>query len=220
MARLTPGRRAIVPDIEISDVRMLARGDLAILAQPRPPRSLQTLRDSHHRVARAVAAGLRNDAIADLTGYSVNRVNILRHDPSFMELVAHYRSIITAEYATAADPVIDYMRTNALKAQRMLSDKLDKATEEDEFLPTRDLLGIAELGLDRTGYGKVNKNVNVNVDFAAQLEAMRKRAAEVESKRSPRTIEAQASPRPQSPPSASDIPPAAERLVAPPFRRL
>ena len=94
-----------------------------------------------------------------------------------MELVAHYRSIVTAEYVRVADPVIEYLSSNALKAQAMLSDKLDDFADKGEFLPTRDLLGIAELGLDRTGYGKVNKNLNVNVDFAANLEAARKRSA-------------------------------------------
>jgi len=92
-----------------------------------------------------------------------------------VDLVAHYRSMIDAEWV-GQDTVIEYMKTNALKAQAMISDKLDAAAEANEFLPTRDLLGIAELGLDRTGYGKVNKNVNVNVDFAANLEAARRRS--------------------------------------------
>jgi hypothetical protein len=200
MATLQRGRKHIQEVPEVLEVRSLSRSDLSVLAAPRAKNSIQNLRDTHHRVARAVAAGLRNDAICELTGYSLARVWTLQQDPSFKELIAHYRAIITAEFADAADPVIDYMRNNALKAQAMLSDKLDDAMEKNEFLPTRDLLGIAELGLDRTGYGKVNKNVNVNVDFAANLEAMRKRAAEVERKRSSRVIEAQAShaPQPQS----------------------
>jgi hypothetical protein len=52
---------------------------------------------------------------------------------------------------------------------------------------------MAELSLDRTGYGKVNKNVNINVDFAAQLEAAINRSSRA------RAIEAPASPlAPQS----------------------
>jgi len=190
-----------------------------VLQQPRPGPQLQTIRDTHHKIARAVASGLNSNEVAALCGISVNRVGVLRSDPAFKELVAHYRAIITADWAEAADPVTDYLRANALKAQAMLSDKLDAAAEKDEFLPTRDLLGIAELGLDRTGYGKVNKNVNVNVDFAARLEDARKRT---DALREVRTIEAVT--QPQSVPGAKPTP--ALRSVPPPspiaatFRRL
>jgi hypothetical protein len=162
-----------------------------------------------------VAAGLQLKEVAELTGRSYASVKILQQDPAFKELVAHYRGMITAEFVREADPVISYLRDNAVKAQAMLSDKLDAAMEANEFLPTRDLLGIAELGLDRTGYGKVNKNVNVNVDFAASLEAARNRSARV---RAPQ-IEASAL-APQSPPSDSDVPPVSDRLAASTFRRL
>jgi hypothetical protein len=128
----------------------------------------------------------------------------MRQDPAHRELVAHYRAILTAEWAAEADPVTDYLRSNALKAQAMLSDKLDAAAEKDEFLPTRDLLGIAELGLDRTGYGKVNKNVNVNLDFAKHLEEARQRS---DRAREVRTIEApRPTLRPQSVPSGPSLP--------------
>ena len=206
--RLQRGRKAIGADPEVVSVRPLSRADLAVLAQPRPRNSIQTLRDTHHRLARAVAGGLNDDACAEVTGYSIGRIFTLRQDPAFKELVAHYRAILTAEWASQ-DSVIEYMRTNALKAQAMISDKLDKAFEENEFLPTRDLLGIAELGLDRTGYGKVNKNVNVNVDFAAHLEAARKRQASAA-----RQIEAPPK-QPQSPQGGGSPALSSDRPAAP-----
>lgn len=214
MAKLQRGHKAIAPVPEVSDIRVLKRADLAVLTLPRPLKTLQTLRDTHHRVARAVAAGLSNAEVAEVTGFSIGRVNTLRADPAFRELVAHKRAMIDAEFAENADPVIGYLKNNALKAAAMLSDKLDAAAEADEFLPTRDLLGIAELGFDRTGYGKVNKNVNINVDFAAQLEAARKRSA---AAREPRQIEAQrTSQLPQSAPAG----PIAPRRSVPSLRRL
>lgn len=217
MATLQRGRKAIAQVPEVSDIRVLARADLAVLTIPRPPNQIQNVRDTHHAVARAIAAGLSNAEVAALTGRSINRVSTLRQDPAFKELVAHKRAMIDAEFAASADPVIDYLRGNALKAAAMLSDKLDDAMDKEEFLPTRDLLGIAELGFDRTGYGKVNKNVNINVDFAAQLEAARKRSA---SARTPRTIEAQPSPL-GSQSAPTDVPSASRRSVPPPpFRRL
>ncbi len=219
MARLH--RKGIAQTPEVSDIRVLERADLVVLSQPRPAPQIQTIRDSHHRMARAVASGLANAEVAAVCGVSISRVSLLRQDPAFKELVAHKRSMIDVEWAEAADPVVELLKSNALKAQAMISDKIDAAMEAQEFLPTRDLLGIAELGLDRTGYGKVNKNVNVNVDFAASLEAARKRSA---TAREPRLIEATRSPSlsPQS--GQDDRPsPALNRPVSPPpavLRRL
>jgi len=199
MARFQRGPRAISAPIEIHDLRTLTRADLAVLAQPRPANSIQNLRDSHHAVARAVAAGMSDAEVAQATGYSIGRVNMLRRDPAFQDLIAHKRAMIDAEFASAGDAVIDYLKGNALKAAKMLSDKLDHADEQGEFLPTRDLLGIAELGFDRVGYGKQTKNLNVNVDFAANLERARRRTTEA---RTARVIEA-IPHEPQSAPAAS-----------------
>ena len=164
------------PIPEITNIREVTRADLAHLIVKREANVVRNLRDNHHRIARAVASGMSNGDVAATCGVTISRVVSLKLDPAFIELTAHYRAIITSEWAQQ-DTVIEFMRTNALKAQAMISDKLDDAAERNEFLPTRDLLGIAELGLDRTGYGKVNKNVNINVDFAAKLEAARGRAS-------------------------------------------
>jgi DNA-binding CsgD family transcriptional regulator len=214
---LQRGHSHIEQEPEIVSARELTRADLAVLTEKRPPNQVQRLRDTHHRIARAVAAGMRNDEIAATCGVSYNRVSTLRNDPAFSELVAHYRAVITAEYAATADPVIEFMATNALKAQAMLSDKLDDADAKGEFLPTRDLLGIAELGLDRTGYGKVNKNVNVNVDFAATLEAARARIRAARATAT--TIEGELlTPAPNLAPESASMPPMPTR--APALRRI
>lgn len=208
MPTLQRGRSATAKTPQITNIRELSRSDLSHLTEKRAPTTIATIRDNHHRIARAIASGLSNVDVAACCGISVNRVSMLKSDPSVVELIAHYRGVITAEWAQQ-DTVIEFMRSNALKAQAMISDKLDEAAEKNEFLPTRDLLGIAELGLDRTGYGKVNKNVNVNVDFAARLEAARNRADEV---RSARVIEGELSqPVPASPQSA----PVVEHVNAP-----
>lgn len=160
---------------EVSDFRVLTRADLAVLSEKRPVVTLQTLRDTHHRVARAVAAGLPTAEVAKGCGISNNRVSILKQDPAFKELVAHYRAIVTAEYVRSVDNFMEVATGNMLKAAAMLSDKLDDAIDKGEFLPTRDLIAIQDTGADRFGYGKMQKNLNVNVDFASQLEAARKR---------------------------------------------
>lgn len=204
--------RVIAKSPEVSDIRVLSRADLSVLTIKREVSTLQSLSDSHHRVARAVAAGLSNAEVAEITGRSINRISILRQDPSFRELVAHKRAMIDAEFAIAADPVIELLQSVRTKSLAMIEDKIDAASDAGEFLPSRDLATFAELGLDRTGYGKVNRNVNVNVDFAAALEKARARSA------SPRQIEATASRSPQSP--AETQPPHPQSRLAPAFRRL
>jgi hypothetical protein len=196
---------------EVSDLRTLTRADLTVLTIKRPTTSLQNLRDGHHRIARAIAAGLSNGEVSQTCGIGYNRVSLLRSDPSFMELVAHYRAIITAEWAAAADPVVELLASVRTKSLAMIEAKIEHAEANEEFLPSRDLATFAELGLDRTGYGKVNKNVNVNVDFAAALEKARSRSA------SARQIEAHPSRLPQSPPEEHSIAPSPR--VAPTLRR-
>lgn len=167
--------RAQVP--EISGIRSLARTDLSALLEKRPKATLVQLRDNHHRIARALAAGLPPTTVSALCGISINRVCVLKDDPAFAELVAHYRAVVTADHFEQLDVVNEYLGSVRTKALAMLEDKIDDTADKGEFLPTRDLVAISELGLDRTGYGKVNKNVNVNVDFAAQLESARRRSA-------------------------------------------
>lgn len=211
---LRPGRSR-VQHPEVSGIRELARADLAVLAAPRPVQTLATLRDNHHRIARAVASGMSNYEVAETCGVSYNRVSMFRQDPAFMELVAHYRAILTDEWKSAADPVVGFLSSIRTKSLAMIEEKIDAAAEANEFLPSRDLATFAELGLDRTGYGKVNKNVNINVDFAAQLEAARKRSAGA------RQIEASVVPTlaPQSP-SRAEHTPVPPSTVSPPTPRI
>lgn len=163
---------------EISNLRSLARADLSVLLEKRPQKNLQSIRDTHHRVARAVAAGLPNHEVAQACGYSQNRIAMLKKDPAFQELVAHYRAIVTAEFVRSVDNYMEVATANMLKAEVMISDKIDEALEKNETLPMRDLIAIAGDRADRFGYGKTRANINVNMDFAAQLEAARRRSAQ------------------------------------------
>jgi hypothetical protein len=220
MARLQRGRSPIAPTVSITDVRPLTRADLTHLTVKREPQTLANLRDNHHRIARAVASGMSNADVAQACGVSISRVSTLRADPTFRELVAHKRSMIDVEWAASADPVVEIMKTNAMKAAAMLSDKIDEAAEKNEYLPTRDLVAIQEFGFDRTGYGKVNKNVNINVDFAAKLEEAKNRSSRAPAMR---VIEGQSSPVPAGPQSGEKPANAPHQAVSSPplsFRRM
>lgn len=217
--KLQRGRQPNESLPEVSDIRELTRGDLLHLTEKRPANGITAIRDNHHRIARCVASGLTNTQTAQFCGIGYNRVSQLRADPSFQELVAHYRGMLTREWIEAADPVIEFLGSIRTKSLAMIEDKIDAAAEAGEFLPSRDLATFAELGLDRTGYGKVNKNVNVNVDFAANLEAARKRS---DRARDSRTIEGTVASAsiPQSSGVSEPSPPARHPAPPSPFRRI
>lgn len=176
-------RGKIASKPEVIAIRALTRDDLGLLAAERPSDSTRAgsdpiakLRDTHHRLARMVASGLRMTDIATQSGYSYQRVMTLQKDPSFIELVARYRSRIDEAWGREQDAYAELMTANMLKAERMLADKLEDAEDEDTTLPTRELIAISRDAADRMGYGKRQTNLNVNVDFAAKLEAARARS--------------------------------------------
>ena len=167
---------------QILSVRPLVESDLAVLREKSAPIArLQTLRDSHHNIARLMAAGLSNVRIAETTGHSLPSLSRWRNDPALQELVAHYRTIVTEEWRDEVDSVQRYAMSNMLKAERMLSDKLDKADEEDDLPSYRDLVSITSDRMDRFGFGKRSSQTNLNVDYAAALEAAIARRKTIEA---------------------------------------
>ena len=65
------------------------------------------------------------------------------------------------------------------KAERQISDRLDEADETGESLPIRDLVAVSRDAADRLGLGKKSTVTNLNVDFAAKLEAAIGRSAKI-----------------------------------------
>ena len=157
---------------QLLSVRPLEESDLAVLREKSAPIArLQTLRDSHHNIARLMAAGLTNTQIAQTTGHSLQSLTRWRNDPALQELVAGYRAVVTEEWRDEVDSFQRLAMSNMLKAERMLGDKLDKADEEDDLPTYRDLVSISSDRMDRFGFGKRSSQTNVNVDYAAALEA-------------------------------------------------
>jgi hypothetical protein len=166
----------------ISAVRSMTREDLAAL-QKKSASTLghvMKLRDSHHKVARLLASGMNQSEVAAMTGYSANRMSLLANSPTMIELIAHYRNLVTESWKESQDEYYAYIFTNGLKAQRMISDQLDEADDSGATpVPLNRLLAIAADSADRVGYTKKSTTVNINVDFAAKLEAARRRSMKV-----------------------------------------
>lgn len=178
-----------------------------------PTPQVVKLKDSHHRMARLFAAGLRDFEIAELTGYSPQRVMQLRHSRPMDDLVARYkREVVDEAYRKEVGGYYE----NAMKARdiamRQMLDQLEMCDETGEYFPPRTLSAIHADLADRTGYGKRSTQVNVNVDFAAQLDKAIARSREVgavphlklvESSPVPPRLEP---PRVERPPSFNPVP--------------
>jgi hypothetical protein len=127
------------------------------------------MRDSHHRVARLMASGVYKDyEVARMCGYSLAMIGLLRHDPAFNETLAHYRAL---EFNEASDFIArerEVMEDHAVKANRRITDILD---DEDTPIPLEKLIALRADAHDRVGLTKKQTNLNLNVDFAAKLEA-------------------------------------------------
>lgn len=184
-------------------IRELTRKDLEIITpenrRTRP--AVDRFRDTHHRVARFFAMGLRPKDIAKRTGYSLSRTYLLSSDPAFQELVAKYREEVTEGFKEAVDDYFEMAVSNMHKAERMLSDKLDEADAQGELPSIRELVTIASDRANRFGYAPKTVNLNVSTDLGKLLDRAIARSGKVLDIDPVRDGEVpQSSPTPGSPP--------------------
>lgn len=169
-----PRGRTALP-LEATVVRDLTPADLVLLETMRghKPRPLTKLRDSHHWLARKLASGSRPVEASMVTGYSPSRISILQADPTFQQLLQHYRENTDEIYAD----VHERMSSLSLEALEELRERLH---EEPETLSPLTLLEIVKTLADRTGYGPSSKSTvtTVNIDLAGRLDRARARVAQ------------------------------------------
>lgn len=157
--------------IEITAVRPLVREDLVTLTTvKRTPTTLSRLRESHHMIARLFAAGWKQKDIAERTGYSPTRISTLYADPAMKELISNYTAKINEGLELATEDFAAVATANMILAETLLRDKLLEAAEGGDDISTRELAGIVADRADRFGFGKRQTTVNLNVDFASQLD--------------------------------------------------
>lgn len=174
--------RLKLPRDTVKALRPLTLEDMEIVHHgARRVATVRNLSDSHHRVARLLASGLRPGVVAQRCGYSNQRITTLQADPAFQNLVAEYRKDVHEEWKAEIDEFYDLASANMLKAERQIADRLDSADNGEVTVPLRELIAIRSDSADRFGYGKKQTNVNLNVDFASQLERARARSAKVQT---------------------------------------
>jgi hypothetical protein len=160
----------------IRGVRSMVPADIESLRQPSSRTRLQNIRDSHHIIARLIVSGLTLKEVAAETGYSVARISVIRHSPAMEELIARYRGDDHSEWRKSRDATYEYMHRVRVKAARMIEEIL----EDEENPPKPDfVLKAFDSMSDRTNYHRKSTKENINVNFAAQLEAAFVRSREV-----------------------------------------
>lgn len=200
-----PLRGKIASPVRLIEVLPLAQEDLEVLHAPRARTIAQRFREPHHLVARLLATGMDQMEVARTVGYSVTRISQLEADPAFKQLLAVYRERITAKIEEKLDEFLNLATHNMVRAERTIADHFDQAEEEGELIPLKTALLIRADSADRFGYGKRQMNLNVNVDFAANLEKARQRSARVLGKEGG-SAPSSLPPAPSEPSSSPDAP--------------
>jgi site-specific recombinase XerD len=170
----------------IIGIRELTDEDLLTLQNRGASNPVKRFRDSHHKMARLFASGLRVSEVAELTGYSISRVSVFHNNPAFQALIAEKRGI---EDQIARDAISAYNQLileNGLKAERKLADKLDDDDESEE-LSVRELVSIARDAADRVGLSKRSIQTNISLDFASLLDRAIARSSKVIEDNLPRS---------------------------------
>lgn len=156
-------------------MRELAEADLAALTVEKgsEPSAIKRITDRHHALARNLASGMAEGEAALVCGISLSRISILKNDPQFRELLGFYRETVTEVYK-------DMHEKLAGVAQTALDEIQDRLEDTPEKVSMGQLMELAKLGADRTGYGPASSstNLNVTVDFAAKLREARARVAQ------------------------------------------
>src|SRR5688572_17892155 len=151
MRALEIARRSATPKPwAIEGVEELTREAMVLLASgagPADPKApLARISAPHHMLARLVAEGKANATISAITGYTPGRIETLRHDPAFADLVAHYEGEIVKDSPDVTARVAHL----ALTAQELLQERLE--TDPDSFTK-KELRDLMTTGLDRIGHG-------------------------------------------------------------------
>lgn len=158
--------------VEVDFVRELGEADLALLASGRgvKPPTLEKLRDRHHALARCLALSMKDAEASAVTGYSLSRISILKGDPTFKQLMEHYRDVKNSGMADFVDRATQV----SITALDILADRLE---EDPNSVTVSQALEIVKTTADRSGHAPVNRQVNLSahVDLGSRLANARAR---------------------------------------------
>jgi len=165
---------------------------------------IERFRHSHHNIAMLFAAGLTIQEVSRRTGFTPRRLSMLIDDPTFIELIEHYRKPYVENLHNAiGDAIVDmgFAQTSSL---RQIIDQLEDADETGELIPLQILIKIHSEMADRIGLSKHTIKTVLNVDFATALDRAIERSGKAHELK---LVEGQVTP--------IGLPPTGERVERP-----
>jgi hypothetical protein len=169
-------------EIDLEIVGEVSESDLADLDLHRPaftgPPTVQRLRDTHHGLARALAAGHTQVEAGRIAGYTATRVHMLMQDPAFQELVASYRAVNDEAFSNEAAESHRNAFAVVTRSSRLALDKLEDAEESGEVPSFGELANMVRVFGEFTGLSAAKRTINhnVNANLGDLLAAARARA--------------------------------------------
>lgn len=163
------GKRLAAP-LVITVVRALTPEDLPAINSPPPVASpgqlLGGIRHAHHQIAQLLVKGVPQVEISLLTGYSPSYISVLKSDPTFVELLDHYK----CERELVFADVLERMKALGIATIDELQARLLEAPEK---WTKSELLAMAEVmlkpstgGSSGSGGGSAGP-VTLNVNFVS-----------------------------------------------------
>lgn len=144
---LAKRRQGVAQPIALVVVRELESSDLPALVsldnsagEIAPAHQLSRVRSTHHMLAQLCAEGKSNVEIGAIAGYSPAYISVLRNDPAFKELLAHYGAIREKLYID----VLERMKFLGLSSLEELQQRM---AEEPEKFTRQELMQLADLML-------------------------------------------------------------------------
>ncbi len=158
----------------------LTERDLKVLAEPRgtQPQALKKISFRHRTIAKLLATGTPQGAVAAAVGMTKSRISILSRDPMMVELIVYYQD-------HADEILLDYKEKLTELGEEAIDELRDRLEDPETRgkLTERQLMDIITLTSDRTGHGpqsKTDANVNINVGMAERMQAARERVAKLD----------------------------------------
>lgn len=127
---------------------------------------LQKIGFAHHSLAKLLAEGRTNAECSLITGKSPSRISILKNDPAVAELIEYYKTQAEAIYIN----VHERLATLGLSSIEELHSRLD---ENPDAFSARELMELAALGFDRSGYGPSSKVQHEHAHFLKPTDVAR-----------------------------------------------
>ena len=157
--------------------RSLAPSDLALLHRGETVQApkLKKISERHHRLAHLLAQGMGSTDAARVCGYDVSRVSILKSDPSFRQLIQHYRA---QQEMILADT---YQLLGGL-TQDAIAELRQRIEDSPEEFTVKELVELMKTGADRSGHGPTKKEeITTNMNLSDMLANARKRVTNAQS---------------------------------------